>query len=230
MVVLTVVTQQNGETIYFEDALSEAKYVRLLSCSFFNSWHNLSSVGRMFFKGTNDVVASLPEEHYNVESIVKELRSSFEYYKKKGKLVLETNNPNSILKITTVSANLNSANQSKEVSVDHSLANFLGVGRNMRKEEYIKKLNSPSCYFIHCDIIDSTKNFLNGKKSDLLAKVDVRGKPYEKVSYNIDSSQNVFREVSTVNFINSITLEVKDENGELFDFKGLPLLFELELN
>ena len=113
-----------------------------------------------------------------------------------------------------------------------SLANFLGIGRNMRKEEYIKKLNSPSCYFIHCDRIDSTKNFLNGMKSDLLAKVDLRGKPYEKVSYNIDSSQNVFRDASTDKFINSITLKVKDENenAELFDFKGLPLLFELELN
>jgi len=71
---------------------------------------------------------------------------------------------------------------------------------------------------------------LNGKRSDLLPKVDVRGKPYEKVSYNIDSPQNVFRDASTDKFINSITLKVKDENGELFDFKGLPLLFELELN
>jgi len=230
MVVLTLVTQQNGETIYLEEPLPGASYARLLSCSFFNSWHNLSRVGRMFFKGTNDVIASLSEGHYNIESIVKELQSSFEHYKKKGKLVLETNNPNSVLKIKTVAGNLNNANQAKEVSVDYSLANFLGIGSNMRKEEYIKKLNSPSCHFIHCDLIDSTKNFLNGKKSDLLAKVDVRGKPYEKVSYNIASSQNVFRDASTDKFINSITLKVKDENGELFDFKGLPLLFELELN
>jgi len=71
---------------------------------------------------------------------------------------------------------------------------------------------------------------LNGRKSDLLAKVDVRGKPYEKVSYNINSSQNVFCDTFTDKFINSITISVKDENGELFDFKGLPLLFELELN
>jgi len=184
----------------------------------------------MFFKGSDDVVASLPEGHYNVESIAKELKSSFEHYKKKVKLVLETNNPNSVLKITTVAANLGNSNQAKEVSVDYSLANFLGIGRTLRKEEYIKKLNSPSCYFIHCDLVDSTKNFLNGKKTNLLAKVDVIGKPYEKVSYNIDSSQNAFRDASTDKFINSITISVKDENGEIFDFKGLPILFELELN
>jgi len=230
MVVITLVTQQNGETIYFEEPLPGASYARLLSCSFFNSWHNLGRVGRIFFKGTYDVIASLPEGHYNVESIVKELQSSFEHYRKKGKLVLKTHNPNSVLKITTVAGNALNTNQAKEVSVDNSLANFLGIGRDMRKEEYIKKLNSPSFYFIHCDLIDSTKNFLNGKKSDLLAKVDVKGKPYEKVSYNIDSSQNIFRDASTDKFINSITLKVKDENGELFDFKGLPLLFELELN
>jgi len=49
------------------------------------------------------------------------------------------------------------------------------------------------------------------------------------VSYQ-GSPQQVLRDCSTDEFINSITISVKDENGELFDFKGLPLLFELELN
>jgi len=71
---------------------------------------------------------------------------------------------------------------------------------------------------------------LNGKKSNLLAKVDVRGKPYEKVSYIVDSSQNVFRDASTDKSFNSVTLTVKDENGDPFDFHNFPLLFELELN
>jgi len=224
MVVLTIVTQQNGQTIYLEDPLPGASYVRLLSCSFFNSWHNMIRVGRIFFKETNAVIASSPQGHYNVESIVKELKSSFEYYKKTEILAVETNNPNSVLKTT----NRDTSSTLKKISVDYGLANFLGIGRDMRKE-YIKKRNSPSCYFIHCDLIDLT-NFLNVKKSDLLAKVAIRGKPYEKVSYNMDSSQNAFRDASTDKFINRITISVKDENGKLFDFKGLPLLFELELN
>jgi len=57
----------------------------------------------------------------------------------------------------------------------------------------------------------------------------VKGNPFEKVSYK-GSPQQVLRDCSTGQFINSITISVKDENGELFDFKGLPLLFELELN
>ena len=58
--------------------------------------------------------------------------------------------------------------------------------------------------------------------------VDVKGKPYEKVTYH-SSPQQVSRECATDKFINSITISVKNENGELFDFKGLPMEFELEL-
>jgi len=45
----------------------------------------------------------------------------------------------------------------------------------------IERIKYETPYFIHCDIIDRTKNFLNGKRSDLLAKFDVKGEPYEKV-------------------------------------------------
>ena len=94
----------------------------------------------------------------------------------------------------------------------------------------MKKLNSPSSYFIHCDLIDTTKNLLNGKKSSLLAQFGIRGKPYEKVSYTAAALQNVFRDASTDKFFNSVTLTVKTENGDPFDFHGLPLQFELEIN
>jgi len=67
------------------------------------------------------------------------------------------------------------------------------------------------------------------KRSDVLALFDVKGKPYENVSYQA-SPQQVLRDCSTDECMNSITISVKDENGELFDFKGFPLLFELELN
>jgi len=224
MVVLTIVTQKNGETIYFEDPLPEANYIRLLSCSFYNSWNNLRTVGKMFLKETGDVIISLPKGHYNVESIAKELKASFEYYKKTAKLDIETYKPNSVLKIT------NWETKTKEISVDLSLSNFLGIGRKLDEAEYVKKLNSPSCYFIHCDLIDSTKNVLNGKKSNLLAKVDVRGMPYEKVSHIMDSSQNVFRDASTDKSFYGVKLTVKDENGGLFNFHNLPLIFELEFN
>jgi len=99
----------------------------------------------------------------------------------------------------------------------------------MKLITFVKRLTSPATYFIHCDLIDKKQNLFNGKRSDLLARFDISGKPYEKVSYQC-SQQQVLRDCSTVEYINSITLSVKHENGELFDFKCLPLEFELELN
>ena len=99
----------------------------------------------------------------------------------------------------------------------------------MKIKTFVKQITSPTTYFIHCDLIDKILNLFNSRMSDLLAVVDVKGKPYEKVTYH-SSPQQVLRECATDKFINSITLSVKDENGELFDFKGLPLCSELELN
>ena len=86
-----------------------------------------------------------------------------------------------------------------------------------------------TAYFIHCDLIDKTNNLYNNKRTDLLAKFDVKGKPYEKVSY-VSSSEQPFRDCSTEKHVNSITMSVKTQDGELFDFKGMLIEYELELN
>ena len=38
MVVLTIVAQKNGETIYFEEPIPKVHFMKLISCSLFNSW------------------------------------------------------------------------------------------------------------------------------------------------------------------------------------------------
>ena len=50
MVVLTIVTQKNGETVYFDEPIPQAHFMKLISCSLYNSWHNLKSVGQIYFK------------------------------------------------------------------------------------------------------------------------------------------------------------------------------------
>jgi len=62
-----------------------------------------------------------------------------------------------------------------------------------------------------------------------LARFDTKGRPYEKLNYSLPPHE-VLRDCSTDAHVNSITVSVKDENGELFDFKGMPLEFELEIN
>jgi len=109
------------------------------------------------------------------------------------------------------------------------VAALLGSGTILYSTSYVRKLNTPSAYFIHCDLIDRSKSFFNGKRSDVFAKFDIRGLPYDIVGY-YSLPQEDLRECSTGQHVNKITLSVKDESGELFDFKGLPLEFVLELN
>ena len=41
MVLLTIVTTSNPHTIYFDHPIEKPSYIRLLSASIYNSWHNL---------------------------------------------------------------------------------------------------------------------------------------------------------------------------------------------
>ena len=41
MVLLTIVTNSNPHTLYFDHPIEKPSYIRLLSASLYNSWHNL---------------------------------------------------------------------------------------------------------------------------------------------------------------------------------------------
>ena len=113
--------------------------------------------------------------------------------------------------------------------IDRDLANFLAINRELKKDKLIFQQIKQTAYFIHCDLIDRDQHFLNNKRSDLLAKIDVKGKPYEKVRYDA-SPQQPFRDCSTSSHVNSVTVSVRDEDGKLFDFNDMPIEFELEIN
>ena len=93
---------------------------------------------------------------------------------------------------------------------------------------FIKRLASPTAYCIHCDLVYQHQNLLNGKASTLLAKFDNKGKPFEKVYY--ETEKHVLRDASSGEYVNSVTLSVKDLHRELFDFNGMPLEVKLEIN
>ena len=74
------------------------------------------------------------------------------------------------------------------------------------------------------------QNLLNGKPSTVLARFDMRGMPFERVRYQT-SQPHVLRDTESGDYdVNNITLSVQDENGNLFDFNGLPMEFEVEIN
>ena len=110
----------------------------------------------------------------------------------------------------------------------NNLLQLLGI-QTLLPITFVKRLTSPSTYFVHCNLIDKRQNLFNGKPSTVLARFDVRGKPFEKVHYQTPQS-HVLRDTNSGYDVNSITLSVKDENGNLFNFNNHPLEFELEIN
>ena len=90
-------------------------------------------------------------------------------------------------------------------------------------------MTSPSAYFIHCDLVDKEQNLLNGSPSSVLVRFDIKGEPHKKINYQT-AQDNVLRDNTTDEYVNSVTLSVRDESGKLFDFNGLPFEFELEMN
>ena len=222
MVLITIVTQKNRETVFFDVPFPKVHFMRLVLCSLHNSWHNLTKQGFLFIKGNrNEKIAYLLKGFYNFDTLEKEIRKSLKKINNIQNFEIEPYNSNSLLKFTNNNANI-------EIGFSEELAHLFGFN-SMGLKLFIKRLNSPSTYFIHCSLIDKNRNFLNNKRSDLLATFNVKGEPYEKVTYDA-SPQQPLRDCLTDFYVKSITLSVRDQDGLLFDFNGLPLEFVLEIN
>ena len=224
MVLLTVVTTSNPHTLYFDHPIEKPNYIRLLSASLYNSWYNLKKIGRLtvYDKDKNPRSHLFFPGFYTLETLSYIIENT---YTKVFGITIPTqiNQPTAAMVIYN--------NTGSKILLDEDLANFLGYDRELNSPvSFITRLNSPTTYFVHCDLIDKRQNLLNGKPSTVLARFDVRGKPFEKVHYQTPQP-HVLRETDSGDYnVNSITLSVKDENGNLFDFKDHPLEFELEIN
>ena len=218
MVLLTVVTTSNPHTLYFDHPIEKPNYIRLLSASLYNSWNNLKEEATIYATDPNRTLeVKLLPGHYTIDSLVKEFND------------LNANNPKFRI---TASAHtpvgsmiINNGN----TRFSNELLQLLGI-QKLSFITFIKRLRAPSTYFVHCDLIDKRQNLLNGKPSTVLARLDVRGKPFEKVHYQTPQP-HVLRDTDSGDYdVNSITLSVKDEKGNLFDFNNHPLEFEVEIN
>ena len=84
MGVLTVSINSNDHKVYFDEPLERFEYIRLTSCSLYNSWFNLKKRGEIGIYETAEVSTTkiIPPGNYNLEKIGKKLHEVFE--KKKG--------------------------------------------------------------------------------------------------------------------------------------------------
>ena len=223
MVILTVVTKENPHTVYFEpQPIQKPSYIRLLSCSLYNSWFNLKEEGTITLLDDDKKpfkVTFLPG-HYTLDALAIEIRNSLN----KHRVPLQTD-------INTIVGQLVITNpQFKKIVIDSNLGNLLNLNSfTLGFKTFIKKLNSETTYYIHCDLLDKEQNLLNGKPSTVLQTFDITGKPFEKVFYQ-SSPQHVLRDVSADKHISNMTISVRDQNNNLFDFNGFPLQFQIEIN
>ena len=222
MVIVTVNTTENPHTVYFDRPIEKPSYIRLLSCSLYNLWFNLKEEGAITLLDTVEKpfkVTFLPG-HYTLDALASEIRNSLN----KHRVPLQTD-------VNTIVGQLVITNpQFKKIVIDSNLGNLLNLNSfTLEFKTFIKNLNSETTYYIHCDLLDKEQNLLNGKPSTVLQTFDITGKPFEKVFYQ-SSPQHVLRDVSADKHISNMTISVRDQNNNLFDFNGLPLQFQIEIN
>ena len=77
MTILTIITNANDDTVYFENPLERGfEYIRLISCSLFNSWYNLKEKGEIGFIDGRGITTTkrITPGNYTLSSIGKKKR------------------------------------------------------------------------------------------------------------------------------------------------------------
>ena len=168
MVLLTIVMQKNGETVFLDQAIPKVHFMKLISCSLVNSWDTLKKQGLAIMGEETKPIdtSTIPAGHYTLETLAELINDMFPSSFVTN-LKTKINTPKALLQIEKV--------VSQKISFGRDLNNLLGIDGVLKQITNVKRLRLPSAYFIHCDLIDRDFNLFNNKKSDLLAKIDVKG-------------------------------------------------------
>ena len=197
MVLLTIVTTSNPHTLYFDHPIGKPSHIRLLSASLYNSWYNLKGNASLVYRSLADgkVTRNISQGHYTLEQLAQEIKGAFTA--QRVELKTELNTPVSVMTIYNT--------QGADIELTHNLSQLLGEVPNLDNVVYVKRL-TPTTYFVHCDLMDKRQNLLNDKPSTVLARFDIRGKPFEKVHYQTPQP-HVLRDTSSGDYdVDSITL------------------------
>ena len=151
MAVLTIVTQTNGETVYFSKQIPKVHYMKLISCTIFHTWYTLKIEAIHLF-----LLVKYPRSL----QLAKEIDGLFAKYQY-HQLETETNQSVGQLVIHYFGAKL--------ITIDHVVADLVGIWRNLQLITHAKRITYPTTYFLHCDLIDKDQNLFSSKNSDVLA-------------------------------------------------------------
>ena len=121
MVVVTIVTQKNAATVYFDSPLPKVHFMKLLSCSLYNSWDTIN-VGTAALDdrqlNPSGAVSKLASGHYDLDSLAKKITNLFSDLNYRG-LETEKNTPLGQLVINNFGA--------KRISLNDNLAKLFGT-------------------------------------------------------------------------------------------------------
>lgn len=222
MVLLTIIEVSNDFTVLFKEPLlnlveRSVEHIRLVSCSLYNSWHNLSRSGEIsvFDAQDNSSVKTIPEGNYSLKSLGEALEDRL---KNEG-VKVQLNASRASLEIKNP--------QNKKILLDNDLPGLLGIKRRLQKINFVKTFSSFNNYLVRCDLLDENENLFNGKPSQVLACFDIAGEPFERVNYFSETPS--LRKISQRNVITSMKISVTDENDKIIDFNGMPMRFEFEI-
>ena len=169
MVILTSVTKENPHTVYFDQPIQKPSYIRLLSCSLYNSWNSFEKDGIFFYKIANkqdEETSYIRMGNYSLDDIgdIFEKRSP-----EKDFLTVEKGITGRSLIIEAKKSTI------KNFGLNESLIKFFnlrGYKNSANEKDYFIKIvindvSNPKHYFINCDLIDKQQSLLNGKPSSL---------------------------------------------------------------
>ena len=110
MTILTIITNSNGHTVYFKEPIKNFQFIKLVSCSLFNSWINLKENGLITLTHNDDNISQnhieIPHGHHTPKSMLyffKIINYSSKMHSPQGILVLPSPTDR---KITGVTQNL----------------------------------------------------------------------------------------------------------------------------
>ena len=185
MTILTIITNSNDHTVYLKEPIKNFQFIKLVSCSLYNSWINLKENGLITLTYNNDNIGQnyneIPHGHHTPKSVLNYFKN-INYFSK-------MHSPQGILVLPSPA-------DKKITGVSQNPRELFGLDPIIGADLVIKKFKTPHSYFIHCDLMNKTENLLNGKPSNLLAKFSIRGRPYEKIDY-ISPSHEVFRDAAS---------------------------------
>ena len=73
MTILTIITNSNDHTVYFKEPIKNFQYIKLVSCSLYNSWLNLKENSKITIIDETQAekkYIEIPPGHHTPESML----------------------------------------------------------------------------------------------------------------------------------------------------------------